>query len=215
MVGSPRPYRNQRQRCARPACQGTPRIAVPREDRAPNTRDRPARSATWSAAPAPPSCRSVPAEERRVGQRNSRDPRSAELTGEPGQRRLESSVRERPVVLARLSDDRAVNAVGAAERTQRIGSRDLIARVGCGLAIGQAHRTGIGDREVVRVAATSLSDEIANQPATLVVVAVPVDHRARVERRPGVGVSAEQPGDGLRLVARHSGSSHRRHRETR
>ncbi len=43
---------------------------------------------------------------------------------------------ERPVVLARLGDDRAVDAIGAAEVAQRFGRPGLVARAG-GLPTGQ------------------------------------------------------------------------------
>ena len=123
---------------------------------------------------------------------------SAELAGEPRQRRGERVRCERPVVLARLGHHRALDAVGCCPaRTASSPPR--------------SGRWALAAAFATRCASATACRAVDVEPARHAGVgAVPGDHRRRVEGGVGGGVAAEQAVDGLRLVARVRASSPRR-----
>src|SRR5271166_1581515 len=132
------------------------------------------------------------------GIRDQRHTGGVQLAGQPGQSLSENPARERPIVLARLGDDRAVDAVAAAQSAQPVGGGGLVVRVADIVLTAQPDRAGVGHRETVIPLRYVIRRN--GEPARDVVVStVSGDYGGRVERGPGVGVAAEQPSDGLRL----------------
>ena len=90
---------------------------------------------------------------RRSRQRDRRHAGCAELAGQPRQRGGERVRGERPVVLARLGHHRALDAVGAPSRAQRVRRRGLV--VGVGRRIRHCRCAAVADGPLM-----------SNQPAT-------------------------------------------------